>query len=207
MDRERARELRAVLADHPGALVVEDDHLGPLAGVKLHTVLAGRERWAATRSVSKALGPDLRLAMLCGDERTVARVQGRQQCGPGWVSHILQALVVELWGEEGVQALLTRAARTYSERRELLLEQLRARGIAAHGRCGLNVWIEVGEEAAVLTALLARGFLVAAGAPYRLADSQPAIRVTISTLQADESERFADELASVLATSAFSRSG
>jgi len=207
IDAGRARELRAVLAGHPRALVVEDDHLGPLAGVALESVLRDRERWAATRSVSKALGPDLRLAVLAGDEQTIARVQGRQACGPGWVSHILQSLVVELSSDRAVHALLARAAAVYAARRGLLLEQLARHGIDAHGVCGLNVWIPVAEEAVAFAALLQRGFLVAAGAPYRLTSSQPAIRVTIATLTDDESERLACELARVLATSATSRSG
>src|SRR5947208_6431448 len=94
LDAARARELRAVLGDFPQALAIEDDHLGLLAGRRVHSTLGRSERWAATRSVAKALGPDLRLAILAGDALTVARVQGRLQCGPGWVSHILQHVVL-----------------------------------------------------------------------------------------------------------------
>src|SRR5438105_9568659 len=114
LDVTRARELRAVLAEAPHTLVVERDHLGLLAPGRLHTTVAGTGSWAATRSVAKALGPDLRLAVLAGDELTVARVQGRQQCGPGWVSHILQQLVLDLWSDPDVVALIRRAGATYA---------------------------------------------------------------------------------------------
>ena len=109
--------------------------------------MPGRAHWALTRSVSKALGPDLRLAILAGDALTIARVEGRLQCGPGWVSHVLQRLVVELWGDREVQALVRRARGEYARRRQQFLRALDARGISAGGASGLNVWIEVDGEA------------------------------------------------------------
>jgi DNA-binding transcriptional MocR family regulator len=207
LDGGRAAQLREVLARTPGALLIEDDHLGAVAGSQLHTTVAGRARWAATRSVAKALGPDLRLAVLAGDPQTVARVQGRQQCGPGWVSHILQTLVLELWTDPAVQAQVSRASATYAERRERFLASLGSRGVAAHGASGLNVWVPVDDEAGVVGALLQRGWVVAPGAPYRLSGSSPAVRVTTATLTGLEAERLAEDLADLLAPSGFSRSG
>jgi DNA-binding transcriptional MocR family regulator len=207
LDRERARELAGVFAGAPQTLVLEDDHLGLLAGSELHTTVAGLSRWAATRSVAKALGPDLRLAVLAGDSQTIARVQGRQQCGPGWVSHILQALVFSLWRDPSVAELVARASATYSARRQELLDRLRDRGIRASGASGLNVWVPVGEEAGAVGALLERGWVVAPGAPYRLLASPPAIRVTIATLGEEEGGRLAADLADVLTRAPTSRSG
>jgi DNA-binding transcriptional MocR family regulator len=210
LDAGRARELRGVLAEFPQTLVIEDDHLGPVAGVELHTVLsagARLKRWAATRSVAKALGPDLRLALLAGDAQTIARVQGRQQCGPGWVSHILQTLVLGLWRDPAVAELIARASATYAQRRERLLAALTREGVQAHGASGLNVWVPVQDGAGTLGALLQRGWVVAPGAPYRLAGGSPAIRVTTATLTGREAGRLAGDLAEVLAPSAFSRSG
>ena len=199
LDAQRAEELRAALARHPHTLVVEDDHLGPVAGSDLHTTTSRLQHWAATRSVAKALGPDLRLAVLAGDAQTVDRVQGSQRCGPGWVSHILQRLVVELWTDLHVQAQVARAGALYSERRERFLEHLHGVGVAAHGASGLNVWVPVDDETGVVAALLARGWVLAPGLPYRLAASAPAVRVTTATLGEHEAQRLAGDLAGLLA--------
>jgi DNA-binding transcriptional MocR family regulator len=210
LDRERARELRAVLAAFPDALLIEDDHLGAVADAPLHTLLSDAEpprHWAATRSVAKSLGPDLRLAVLAGDPQTIARVRGRQQCGPGWVSHILQTLVLELLRDPDVAALVARASATYARRRQRLLACLDDEGVPARGASGLNAWIPVQDEAGTVSALMQRGWVLAPGAPYRLAGAAPGVRVTTATLAEDEAPRLAHDLAEVLAPSGFSRSG
>src|SRR5207249_988986 len=189
------------------ALAIEDDHLGLLAGHRVHSTLGRSEHWAATRSVAKGLGPDLRLAILAGDALTVARVQGRLQCGPGWVSHILQHAVLRLWRDPAVAALIARARRTYDQRRRRLLRDLAARDVAATGASGLNVWIAVDDETAAVAGLLQRGWLVAPGEPYRLPGSAPAVRVTIATLSQAESRRLASDVAEVLAGARSARAG
>jgi DNA-binding transcriptional MocR family regulator len=195
LDAPRAQALRDVLARHPDVLVIEDDHAGPVAGVPARTLCAaGRARWAVVRSVSKSLGPDLRVAILAGDAATVARVRGRQSVGAGWVSHILQGVVAALWADRGCQARVRRAARAYSERRERLLAALASHGIAATGRSGLNVWVPVREEAATVAWLAARGWAVRAGERYRT-KSPPAIRITVATLTARETAQLAAAVA------------
>jgi DNA-binding transcriptional MocR family regulator len=195
----RLRELGRVLAEHPQVVVVEDDHAGPVAGAPGVT-LAGADRpcWAHVRSVSKWLGPDLRLAVLTGDPGTVARVQGRQLVGTGWVSHLLQGLAVATWSAHGGTALLERGRETYRRRREALAAALEARGIRAHARSGLNVWVPVADEGAVTRHLLDAGWAVLAGERFRLR-SQPAIRVTVSTLETTEADRLAGDIEAAMA--------
>ena len=194
----RARRLRALLDEHPAVLVVEDDHAGPVAGVPALTVChRRRERWAVVRSVSKWLGPDLRLALLAGDPTTVGRVEGRQALGSGWVSHLLQDLVVALWAEPRTEARLARAAAAYRERRDALVTALARRGVPAQGRSGLNVWVPVSEEGPVLTALATAGWAVRGGQRYRIR-SRPAIRITTAALLPADGERLAADIARAL---------
>ena len=192
MTRRRAQRLRAILRSKPGVMILEDDHAGPVAGARYVTLVQReRARWAVIRSVSKSLGPDLRVAMMAGDAETIASVERRQMTGMRWVSRILQDLVVALSNDRAVR----RAEKTYTARRNALLDALQSEGIEAHGKSGLNVWIPVGEESAVVQAMFQHGWAVQAGERYRL-QSAPAIRVTISTLT--EAKRVAADLAVVL---------
>src|SRR5262245_15157127 len=72
LDAERAGALRDVLARHPEALVIEDDYVAAIAGAPYHEVHGKSPRWAVIRSVSKVLGPDLRVATMAGDPLTVS---------------------------------------------------------------------------------------------------------------------------------------
>ncbi|MEU5914437.1 aminotransferase class I/II-fold pyridoxal phosphate-dependent enzyme [Micromonospora sp. NPDC047527] len=177
----RAEELRALLAGRRDLLLIEDDHAAELARVPLHPLVGATESWAFLRSVSKPFGPDLRLAVLAGDETTVARVAGRTRVGAGWVSTVLQRLVLALWRDPTVTELVRRAAQSYELRREGLLAALAAHGLTAHGRSGINVWLPVADETSAVTALRDVGWAVAPGALYRIA-APPALRITVSPL-------------------------
>ncbi len=177
----RAAALRRVLRAHPDALLIEDDHAAELADVALHTLAGTGRRWAFVRSVSKPYGPDLRLAVIAGDETTVARVAGHARIGAGWVSTVLQRLVVELWRDRSVAALVASAGASYDRRRRALLAALAARGVAATGHTGLNVWVPVPDETVTVAALRDAGYAVAPGSLYRLA-TPPAVRISVSNL-------------------------
>lgn len=199
LEPARIRSLREVLAAHPDVLVVEDDHASEAAGVPARTLCgAGTERFAVVRSVSKTLGPDLRLAILAGDPETVARVEGRQLLGSRWVSHLLQNLVVRLWKDRRVQRGLERAAALYTRRREALIAALAEEGLRAHGRSGMNVWVPVPEESRAVQRLAADGLAVRAGEAFRI-ESPPAIRITSATLAPAEAAAVAAAVARAVA--------
>jgi DNA-binding transcriptional MocR family regulator len=198
LDERRARELRKVFDTYSDVLSVKDDHAGTVAGVPALTVChRKKKRWAVVRSVSKSLGPDLRLAVLAGDTTTVARVEGRQFIGAGWVSHILQGIVETLWTDPMTTVQLHRAADSYTVRREATIAALKRYDIAAYGRSGLNVWVPVPEEVGVVTNLAAAGWAVRGGERYRI-KSPPAVRISIAALRPEETGKLAADFARCL---------
>ncbi|MDH6629939.1 DNA-binding transcriptional MocR family regulator [Streptomyces sp. LBL] len=191
----RARALRAVVREHPETLLIEDDHGHGIVDLPLHPLAGVTRHWAFVRSVAKAYGPDLRLAVLTGDTVTVDRVRGRQRLGPGWVSLLTQRAVVRLWADGAVDGPAVAAA--YRSRREALIDALAERGVAAHGRSGMNVWVPVPDETGAVARLLHSGWGVAPGARFRMS-APPGIRVTVSTLTAEETGPLADAIASAV---------
>ncbi|THC50160.1 aminotransferase class I/II-fold pyridoxal phosphate-dependent enzyme [Streptomyces sp. A1499] len=191
----RARALRDVLAAHPEVLLIEDDHGHGIVDQPLHPLAGAVRHWALVRSTAKAYGPDLRLAVLTGDPVTVDRVQGRQRLGPGWVSMLLQRAVLRLWSGDAVDA--REVAASYGRRRDALIAALAERGVPAHGRSGMNVWVPVPDETGVVARLLHAGWGVAPGARYRLA-TPPGVRITIAALADEEIVTVADAVASAM---------
>ncbi|OBH79537.1 GntR family transcriptional regulator [Mycobacterium mantenii] len=189
---ESLRELLARRADD--LLLVEDDHCAGIAGASLHTLAGATTHWVFVRSASKAYGPDLRVAVLAGDQRTVERVHGRLRLGPGWVSHILQRLAVGLWSDRAATELVAVAERHYADIRQRLCGALSERGLPAHGHSGLNVWVPVPDEAVAVSRLLSAGWAVAPGSRFRM-NTPAGIRITISDLTPDEIDALADAVA------------
>lgn len=190
----RAQELQALLVEHDDVLLIEDDHCAGIAGAPLHTLSGSTRHWAFVRSAAKAYGPDLRLALLAGDQRTVERVHGRLRLGPGWISHLLQDLAVGLWRDEAATQMVRDAEAAYTRNRKLLCTALADRGVTSHGKSGLNVWIPVPDETGSITTLLSAGWAAAPGTRFRIG-SPPGMRITISGLAADDIDALADAIA------------
>ncbi|MEO3756131.1 aminotransferase class I/II-fold pyridoxal phosphate-dependent enzyme [Streptomyces sp. B6B3] len=200
----RAAELRALLAEHPDALLIEDDNGHGTVDLPPHPLAGHTTHWAFVRSTAKAYGPDLRLAVFTGDPVTVDRVRGRQRLGPGWTSHLLQHTVAHLWRTGAVDP--AHVARSYAVRRDALRDALAAHGVPAYGRTGMNVWVPVPDEATAVARLLRAGWAAAPGARFRLA-APPGLRLTVSPLGPDDVRPLADAVVAAVRPAPPRRSG
>jgi DNA-binding transcriptional MocR family regulator len=192
LSADRAGALRGLLAGRADdVLLVEDDHCAGISGAPLHNLAAATSHWAFVRSASKAYGPDLRVAVLAGDHRTVERVHGRLRLGPGWVSHLLQGLAVSLWSDDAATRLIRKAEEQYTRIRTRLRTALAEREVTAYGRSGLNVWVPVPDETVAITRLLNAGWAAAPGTRFRIRTG-PGMRITTADLTDDEIVPLAD---------------
>ncbi|MGK5678625.1 aminotransferase class I/II-fold pyridoxal phosphate-dependent enzyme [Actinoplanes sp. URMC 104] len=198
----RAQELRALFARRPGVLLIEDDHAAELAEQPPHCIGPVTGVWAVTRSASKPFGPDLRICLLAGDEATIARVVGRMRIGSGWVSTVLQRLLVHLWHDDEVTRAVAGAAEAYGLRRRALREALRVRGLHAEGETGINVWVPVPDETRAVGLMREAGYAVAPGSLFRLS-SPPGVRISIGPLDEEEIPALADAVATAVRPPSF----
>lgn len=196
----RARKLRAVLARHPHVLVIVDDHFSLLATADYHNVIPPKAtRWALVRSVSKMLGPDLRLAFVASDAQTAQRLSLRLASGTHWVSHLLQDAVLGCLSSRSVIAELAKARADYARRRDLLSAALGAQGIPTPAADGLNLWVPLPQDSQpVVLALAQRGWLVRSGEAFALQSAAHGLRVTVSTIDDANAQAFAHALREVL---------
>jgi DNA-binding transcriptional MocR family regulator len=195
MTAERAQSLAQLLSG-TDTIIIEDDHSGAVADAELHTLGTYLpDRVVHIHSFSKAYGPDLRLAAVGGSATPIDQLVRRRQLGPSWSSRLLQSILLRLLTDPGVDELLARVARTYSDRRRRLTLALKQNGIEIGRGSGLNLWLPVHDEQWALVALASRGIGAAPGSPFQIgrADS-PHLRITTARVE-DRFEELADHLA------------
>ena len=199
----RAAELRAVLADHPYVLIIEDDHFSLLSQRPYESLIGpGHRRFALVRSVSKVLGPDMCLAIAATDPETANRLAMRLSPGTTWVSHLLQRLALAQLTDPQVAADVADAAAHYAARNEAFSARLREHGIDAPASDGLSLWIPLPLAARVVTErLMRRGWLARTGDEFALGDrTEPSrhLRLTVHDLSDDDAETLVADLVAAL---------
>ncbi|MCY1360821.1 Vitamin B6 salvage pathway transcriptional repressor PtsJ [compost metagenome] len=183
--------------------MIIDDHFALLAESEYHSVIPDSTvRWALIRSVSKALGPDLRLAFLACDAFTAERLRTRLAPGMTWVSRILQTIASRCLANRETFKHLEKVKKRYAQRRIELRQALISHGIeSVPSTDGFNVWIPLPRDAKDIGYELAkRGWLVRLGSAFTVQELPQAIRVTVSRLSKTQAEAFAKDLKSSMTT-------
>ena len=196
----RAAQLRAVLADHPYVLIIEDDHFSLLSQHPYASLIGPtHRRYALIRSVSKFLGPDMCLALAGTDPTTAQRLAMRLSPGTTWVSHLLQRLAHAQLTDETVRGQIAQAASHYAARNSAFSQALAARGIPTVSTDGLSLWVRLDATARdAAERLMRRGWLARPGDEFLLdetAGPSRHLRLTVHDLTDAESARLVDDLA------------
>jgi len=196
----RAAALRAVLADHPYVLIIEDDHFSLLSPHPYASLIgAEHQRYALIRSVSKFLGPDMCLALAGTDPVTAQRLAMRLSPGTTWVSHLLQRLAHAQLTDTDARAQISQAAAHYAERNATFAAALAERGIPTASTDGLSLWVRLDIPARIAAErLMRRGWLARTGDEFRLDESSPDshhLRLTVHDLSDADAAHLIDDLA------------
>lgn len=197
----RALQIRSLLAHYPHVLVIVDDHFSLLSTRDYHHVIPTEtRRWALVRSVSKFLGPDMRLAFVASDEETAQRLALRLNAGSSWVSHILQDITLAALRSPVVQAAIVDAREHYQQRRAALINALINQGVnISPEHDGLNVWLPLKQDSAALVMQLATyGWRVRAGEVFGLDHKVHGLRITVADYDTPQVEVFARTLAQLI---------
>ncbi|MBQ0731904.1 MAG: aminotransferase class I/II-fold pyridoxal phosphate-dependent enzyme [Oleispira antarctica] len=189
----RASEWTGFFKDHPDCLLIIDDFWGPLTD-KSFSIIENPQAQLYILSLSKFLGPDLRISIVNGSSQMVAEMQRQQLIGPRWVSHILQDAAASLWKIAVTKNLLNIATESYQLRRKQLLNALPLE-ITSDLLLGdgIHLWIPVLSETAVVQHMAAKGWAIQEGSPFRL-NSPSAVRISLGNVKENTINQLASDL-------------
>ncbi|PJZ03306.1 transcriptional regulator PtsJ [Pantoea rodasii] len=197
----RAAQIRDVLANYPQVLVIVDDHFSLLSTHDYYHVIPPQtRRWALIRSVSKILGPDMRLALIASDEESAQRLAMRINAGSNWVSHLLQDLTLAALQSAEIRSEISEARDQYQRRRGALNNALVNHGVTMSLKHdGLNIWLPLKYDSADLVRQLSTyGWLVRSGEVFGLDPKVNGLRITVADFAAHQVDVFARTLAQLL---------
>ncbi len=195
LSSRRATELRAVMAEHPYVLVIEDDHFSLLSQQPHRSIVGPRHRrWALVRSVSKFLGPDSCVALVASDQHTADRLALRLRPGTTWVSHLLQRLVHTQLADAQVLDSIRETGRHYAARNAAFADLISTAGLPTRAGDGLSVWVDTGASSSeTIAQLMRRGWLARSGGEFELAadPERPSHRIRLTVHHLTETEQAA----------------
>ena len=205
----RRIELSQVLSRYPGVIAIEDDQFADLArgrpgSLLNHPQLADRVIYI--RSFSKAIAPDLRVAVGVAQPRLVNLLTEAKSFTDGWSSRLSQRALAHLLTDPDLDPALDASRRVYDHRREvakdILAEHLARLGGSVRGEDGLSLWVQLcpGMDAGnVIERAGGQGVLVTPGEPFFIRPGRnDVLRMSISNVDEAGAIAAAGRLASVL---------
>lgn len=210
---DRAATLADVIADHPGTLVIEDDHFAGITTTRPGSLLADNrieDRVVYIRSFSKSIAPDLRIAVAVARPRLRMLLTEAKSFADGWTSRIAQRSLARALADEELDGLLDSAAAAYAQRRIAAARELHTAfahlgGGAWSGADGVNIWVHLpsgSDSIHVIEQSAAMGVLVAPGEPFFIRPGRvDVLRMNAGAVGADR----AAEVGRALAKAALTR--
>jgi DNA-binding transcriptional MocR family regulator len=176
--------------------VIIDDHFALLSACRWYPVITQETvHWAIVRSMSKTLGPDLRLAIVASDPVTSGKLRLRLNSGSQWVSHLLQDLACACLSDETYQHTMTQTQQFYAVRQQKLNSALRQHGIELPVGDGLNLWLPLEDHSQAIAFELAKsGWLVREGEVFGVNTPAHGLRITLSTLEDSDIDKLAADI-------------
>jgi DNA-binding transcriptional MocR family regulator len=195
VSRQRLNDLGDLL-QASDSLILENDGIGDVA--EAPRISLGQrfpDRVIHILSYSKALGPDLRLAVLSASAVIVEQIQSYRGFSAGWTSRILQSAGAWLLNDKDTAIKLAEARLTYRKRRERFAVELGKLGVRVDAGHGFSIFVPVTDGAETMARLAAAGVAVELGEKF---SSRPlaGIRVATSRMDHIQAKRVAHAIAS-----------
>jgi DNA-binding transcriptional MocR family regulator len=207
----RLKEIAEVVATHPGIVVIEDDQFAGAMRPPLGSLLSDpriEDMVIYIRSFSKAIAPDLRLAVAVTRPRLRDLLMEGKFFADGWSSNLSQMALANALSDPALDPELDQAFRFYARQRQELTEAILSKTPAglpiriSPSTGGVNVWVQLPQNAAateVAERAAASGILVATGEPFFVrVGRDDAVRLNAGMVPAGQAEQVGHSLASAI---------
>lgn len=185
MPRTRLHELAKVLRTSPSTWIIEDDAFPWFSAVPAESIGVWLgPRVIHVRSLSKILGPDLRLGIVSASSMIIREIQAYRSFGPAWTSRLLQTAAARLLANEKTHQTIQDNYLHHQEQRNEMVSALHRNGIDIPIGEGFSFWIPVLNDDAACSYLASQNIRVSAGHQCSLL-TVPHIRFSISHLARD----------------------
>lgn len=177
---DRRSQLADVLVGYPRVMILEDDQVAEVAATLPGSLLSDprlSDRVLYVRSFSKAIAPDMRIALIAASPTLLDRLAEAKSFSDGWTSRLIQHALTCVFADPELESALRKARLAYAERRRMASEAanrllVSAGGATWAGTDGVNIWIHLpqgSDSREVIERAAAGGLRIADGEPFYLA--------------------------------------